>query len=125
MIHNLLPTLAIAALSLTVFDIHASRAASQTLDKIKETGKIALGYREASIPFAYLGADNKPTGLSLELCAAVAGRIKSELKRPALEIEYIPVNASNRIPLLQHGTIDIECGSTTNTAERQKQVTFY
>lgn len=124
MIRKLLPRLAIAALSLAMLDIHAGQAASQTLEKIKEVGKIAFGYREASIPFAYLGADNKPTGLSLELCAAVADRIKSELKRPALEIEYIPVNASNRIPLLQNGTIDIECGSTTNTAERQKQVSF-
>jgi glutamate/aspartate transport system substrate-binding protein len=124
MIRKLLPTLTIAALSLATLDIHMGHAASQTLDKIKETGKIAFGYREASIPFAYLGADNKPTGLSLELCAAVADRLKSELKRPALEIEYIPVNASNRIPLLQNGTIDIECGSTTNTTERQKQVTF-
>jgi glutamate/aspartate transport system substrate-binding protein len=124
MIRKLLPRLAIATLSLAMLDIHASRAASQTLEKIKEVGKIALGYREASIPFAYLGADNKPTGLSLDLCAAVADRIKSELKRPALEIEYVPVNASNRIPLLQNGTIDIECGSTTNTAERQKQVSF-
>jgi glutamate/aspartate transport system substrate-binding protein len=124
MIRKLLPTLTIAALSLATLDIHMGHAASQTLDKIKETGKIAFGYREASIPFAYLGADNKPTGLSLELCAAVADRLKSELKRPALEIEYIPVNASNRIPLLQNGTIDIECGSTTNTTERQKQVAF-
>jgi glutamate/aspartate transport system substrate-binding protein len=124
MIRKLLPTLTIAALSLATLDIHMGHAASQTLDKIKETGKIAFGYREASIPFAYLGADNKPTGLSLELCAAVADRLKYELKRPALEIEYIPVNASNRIPLLQNGTIDIECGSTTNTTERQKQVTF-
>ena len=124
MIRKLLPTLTIAALSLAMLDIRPAHAASQTLDKIRETGKIALGYREASIPFAYLGADNKPTGLSLELCAAVAEQIKSELKRPALEIEYVPVNASNRIPLLQNGTIDIECGSTTNTADRQKQVSF-
>jgi glutamate/aspartate transport system substrate-binding protein len=124
MIRKLLPRLAIATLSLAMLDIHASRAASQTLEKIREIGKIALGYREASIPFAYLGADHKPTGLSLELCAAVADRIKSELKRPALEIEYIAVDASNRIPLLQNGTIDLECGSTTNTAERQKQVSF-
>src|SRR5882757_3339177 len=124
MIRNWLPTLTIATLSLAIFDIHSSEAASQTLDKIRETGKIALGYREASIPFAYLGGDNKPTGLSLELCADVADKIKSDSKRPALEIEYIPVNASNRIPLLQNGTIDVECGSTTNTADRQKQVSF-
>ena len=124
MIRKLLPTFTIAALSLATLDIRASEAASQTLDKIKETGKIAFGYREASIPFAYLGADHKPTGLSLELCSAVADRIKSELRRPALEIEYVPVNASNRIPLLQNGAIDVECGSTTNTADRQKQVSF-
>lgn len=124
MIRKCSSILALATLSLAMLNIHPGQAASQTLEKIKEVGKIAFGYREASIPFAYLGADNKPTGLSLELCAAVAGKIKSELKRPALEIEYIPVNASNRIPLLQNGTIDIECGSTTNTAERQKQVSF-
>jgi len=124
MIRKLLPRLAIAALSLATLDIHASEAASQTLDKIREVGKITFGYREASIPFAYIGADHKPTGLSLELCSDVANRIKSELKRPALEIEYVAVNASNRIPLLQNGTIDVECGSTTNTADRQKQVSF-
>jgi len=124
MIRKLLPRLAFATLSLAMLDVHASAAASQTLEKIKEVGTIDFGYREASIPFAYLGADHKPTGLSLELCSAVANRIKSELKRPALEIEYVAVDASNRIPLLQNGTIDIECGSTTNTAERQKQVSF-
>src|SRR5882672_8373223 len=124
MVRKLLPTLAIASLSLAMLDIQAGQAASQTLEKIKEVGKIAFGYRDASFPFAYLGADHKPTGLSLELCSAVANRIKSELKRPALEIEYVAVDASNRIPLLQNGTIDIECGSTTNTAERQKQVSF-
>jgi glutamate/aspartate transport system substrate-binding protein len=116
--------LAIAALSLATFDIRAGQAASQTLEKIEEVGKITLGYRAASIPFAYLGADQKPTGLSLELCSAVADKLKSQLRRPELETEYVAVDASNRIPLLQNGTIDIECGSTTNTAERQKQVSF-
>jgi glutamate/aspartate transport system substrate-binding protein len=111
-------------LSLALFDGRAAHAASETLAKIKEIGKITFGYREASIPFAYLGADQKPTGLSLELCSAVADKLRSDLQRPGLEIDYVPVNASNRIPLLQNGTIDIECGSTTNTAERQKQVSF-
>ena len=124
MIRKILPTVAIAALSLAMTDIRAGQAASQTLEKIGELGKITFGYRETSIPFAYLGADHKPTGLSLDLCAAVADRLRSELHRPGLEIEYVPVNASNRIPLLQNGTIDIECGSTTNTADRQKQVSF-
>jgi glutamate/aspartate transport system substrate-binding protein len=117
-------TLAIAVLSFAMLDIRAAEAASQTLEKIREVGKIAFGYRQASIPFAYLGDDQKPTGLSLDLCSAVADRIRSELRRPELQTEYVPVDASNRIPLLQNGTIDIECGSTTNTAERQKQVSF-
>ncbi|MDE5441734.1 transporter substrate-binding domain-containing protein [Bradyrhizobium sp. CSA207] len=124
MIRKHAPTLAIAALSLVLLDVPAAQAASQTLDKIKEVGKVTFGYREASIPFAYLGADQKPTGLSLDLCSAVADKIKSVLKRSVLQIDYVPVNASNRIPLLQNGTIDVECGSTTNTAERQKQVSF-
>lgn len=116
--------LAIAVLSLAAVDIRAGRAASQTLEKIKEVGKIGFGYREASIPFAYLGTDQKPTGLSIDLCSAIADKIRSELRRPELGSEYVAVNASNRIPLLQNGTIDIECGSTTNTAERQNQVSF-
>ena len=115
---------AIAILSLAMVDISAAEAASETLEKIKEVGKIAFGYRQASIPFAYLGDDQKPTGLSLDLCSAVADRIRSELRRPELQTEYVPVDASNRIPLLQNGTIDVECGSTTNTVERQKQVSF-
>jgi glutamate/aspartate transport system substrate-binding protein len=124
MIRKCSPILAIAILSLAIPDIRAAQSASQTLEKIKELGKITIGYREASIPFAYLGADQKPTGLSLDLCLAVADKLRSELKLPRLDTEYVAVNASNRIPLLQNGTIDIECGSTTNTAERQKQVSF-
>ncbi|MGY0573438.1 amino acid ABC transporter substrate-binding protein [Bradyrhizobium sp. RDM12] len=124
MIRKSVPTLAVAVVLLALLDIPAARAASQTLEKIKEVGKITFGYREASIPFAYLGADQKPTGLSLDLCSTVADKIKAALQRPELGIEYVPVNASNRIPLLQNSTIDVECGSTTNTAERQKQVSF-
>jgi glutamate/aspartate transport system substrate-binding protein len=124
LIRKCLPTLAIAALSLAMLDIRAGQAASQTLEKIKELGKVTFGYREASIPFAYLGTDQKPTGLSLDLCSAIADKLRVELHQPGLETDYVAVNASNRIPLLQNGTIDIECGSTTNTAERQKQVSF-
>jgi glutamate/aspartate transport system substrate-binding protein len=100
------------------------QAKSQTLEKIRGSGKLALGYREASIPFAYLGADQKPVGLSLDLCSAVAEKVKSELGLDKLEVGYVAVNASNRIPLLQNGTIDVECGSTTNTLDRQKRVAF-
>ena len=105
-------------------NISIAQAASPTLDKIKETGKLSLGYREASVPFAFLDNDQKPVGLSMDLCAAIAAKIKSTLNLTKLEIAYVPVNASNRIPTLQNGTIDIECGSTTNTADRQKQVAF-
>jgi glutamate/aspartate transport system substrate-binding protein len=101
-----------------------AQAKSPTLEKVREAGKLTLGYRETSIPFAYLGADQKPVGLSLDLCAAVAARVKSELRLAKLDVSYVAVNASNRIPLLQNGTIDIECGSTTNTIDRQKQVAF-
>ncbi len=101
-----------------------SHAASPTLDKIRSSGTITLGYREASVPFSYLGADQKPVGFSLDLCAAVVEQVKSALKLPDLKVSYAGVNASNRIPLLQNGTIDIECGSTTNTVERGKQVAF-
>jgi glutamate/aspartate transport system substrate-binding protein len=115
--------LSIAAATVAAAPAQA-QAKSQTLEKIRDTGKLTFGYREASIPFAYLGADQKPVGLSLDLCAAVAEKVKSELKLDKLEIAYVAVSASNRIPLLQNGTIDVECGSTTNTVDRQKQVAF-
>ena len=118
---------ALLALSLvagTVGAMAAANAKSATLDKIRSSGKFSIGYREASIPFSYLGNDQKPVGLSLDLCAAVVAKVKSDLKLDRLDIAYVPVTASNRIPLLQNGTIDIECGSTTNTADRGKQVAF-
>lgn len=102
----------------------AAAAESPTLDKIRSSGTLTLGYREASIPFSYLGTDQKPVGLSIDLCAAVAERVRTELKLPGLRTAYVAVNASNRIPLIQNGTVDIECGSTTNTADRQKQAAF-
>src|SRR5271168_3701621 len=117
-------SIVVAVLALGSLQPGGAQAASQTLDKIKETGEIIFGYREASIPFAYIGSDQTPVGLSLDLCSAVLDKVKSALRLPGLKSSYVPVNASNRIPLLQNGTIDVECGSTTNTAERQKQVSF-
>src|SRR5262245_57813361 len=87
-------------------------AESPTLSKIKSAAAITLGYRESSIPFSYLGADQKPIGISMDLCAAIVERIKSELKLVSLTVNYTPVNSSNRIPLIQNGTVDIECGGT-------------
>jgi glutamate/aspartate transport system substrate-binding protein len=114
----------IAVMAIFAGAVAAAEATSPTLDKIRSSATLTIGYREASIPFSYLGVDQKPTGFSLELCAAVAETVKSHLKLPRLDVAYVLVNASNRIPLLQNGTIDIECGSTTNTLERQKQVAF-
>ena len=99
-------------------------ADSPTLDKIKSSGAITIGYREASIPFSYLGPDQKPVGFSLDLCGAIVDRIKEALKLPNVKVNYTPVNSSNRIPLIQSGTVDIECGGTANDKKRQEQVSF-
>lgn len=99
-------------------------AESPTLEKIKRTGEISLGYREASIPFSYLDGNQNPIGISLDLCAAVVAKIKADLKLDKLEVKLMPVNSSNRIPLIQNGTIDIECGGTSSSATRLKQVSF-
>ncbi|MDH5285012.1 MAG: transporter substrate-binding domain-containing protein [Betaproteobacteria bacterium] len=95
-----------------------------TLKKIRDTGAITVGHRESSIPFSYLDDKQQPVGYAMDLCAKVVDAVKAELKMPALKVAYQPVTSANRIPLLQNGTIDIECGSTTNSVERQKQVAF-
>lgn len=102
----------------------AASAESPTLDKIKRTGTITLGYREASIPFSYLDVDQKPVGFSMDLCAQVVDKIKTDLKLDNLAVKLQPVDSANRIPLMQNGTIDIECGSTSSSAARLKQVAF-
>jgi glutamate/aspartate transport system substrate-binding protein len=95
-----------------------------TLKKVKDTGAITIGYRESSIPFSYLDDQQKPIGYAMDLCNKVVEAVKAELKMPNLKVNLQPVSSSNRIPLLQNGTIDMECGSTTNSVERQKQVAF-
>ena len=96
-----------------------------TLKKIKESGVIVLGNRDSSIPFSYLGNDpQKPIGYSVELANKVAEAVKKELKMPNLQVRYNLVTSQTRIPLVQNGTVDLECGSTTNNPERQKQVDF-
>lgn len=97
---------------------------SGTLQKIKETGTIAMGIRESSVPFSYLDGNQKPVGYAIEICNKIVDAVKKELKLPDLKVQMIPVLSSNRIPLMANGTIDLECGSTTNNVERQKQVAF-
>jgi len=95
-----------------------------TLKKIKDTGAITIGYRESSIPFSYLDDNQKPIGYAMDLCGKVVEAVKADLKMPNLKVNLQPVTSGNRIPQLQAGNIDMECGSTTNSVERQKQVAF-
>ena len=95
-----------------------------TLHKIKETGTISLGFRDSSIPFSYLDDNQKPIGYAMDICYAIVDAVKRELKLDALKIELVPVSSSSRIPLLANGAIDLECGSTTNNPDRQRQVAF-
>jgi glutamate/aspartate transport system substrate-binding protein len=95
-----------------------------TLKKIKETGAITIGHRESSIPFSYLDDKQQPIGYAMDLCMKVVDAVKAELKMPNLKVNLQPVTSGNRIPQLQAGNIDMECGSTTNSVERQKQVAF-
>ena len=102
----------------------AAPAMADTLQKIKDTGTITIGHRESSIPFSYLDGNQKPVGYSMDLCNKIVDAVKKELKMPALVTKLTPVTSQTRIPLMTNGTIDLECGSTTNSLERQKQVAF-
>ena len=98
--------------------------AADTLAKIAASGKITLAYRESSVPFSYLDGPGKPIGFSVELSNAVVEAVKKKLNKPNLEVALMPVTSQNRIPLLSNGTIDLECGSTTNNSARAKDVSF-
>jgi glutamate/aspartate transport system substrate-binding protein len=112
---------AVAALACT---LAAAPALAQTIDKIKQTGSITVGHRDASIPFSYYDDNQKPIGYAMDICARIVDEVKKELKMPNLEVKYQLVTSANRIPLMANGTIDLECGSTTNNIDRQKQVGF-
>src|SRR5215468_4034215 len=95
-----------------------------TLDKIKETGAIQLGYRETSRPFSFLGNDGQPAGYSVDLCLNVASALRQSLKLTDLKVTWVPVTPADRVAKLVKGTIDLECGSTTITFGRMEQVAF-
>ena len=113
-----------AVVALAVGTAVCAQDLTGTLKKIKDTGAITIGYRESSIPFSYLDDKQQPIGYAMDLCMKVVDAVKTELKTPNLKVTLQPVTSSNRIPLLQNGTIDMECGSTTNSVDRQKQVAF-
>jgi glutamate/aspartate transport system substrate-binding protein len=95
-----------------------------TLKKIKENGYITLGYRDESVPFSYLDDQNRPVGFAMDICAKIVEAVKNKLSLDKLGVKLTQVTPSTRIPLLANGTIDLECGNTTNNAERQKQVSY-
>ncbi len=97
---------------------------SPVLKRIAERGVINMGHRESSVPFAFIGDDGKPQGYSVDLCFKIIDEIKKVTNKPDLKINFVPVTSQTRIALMANGTIDLECGSTTNNLTRQKQVDY-
>ena len=95
-----------------------------TLKKIKDSGTITIGHRDASIPFSYYDDKQQPVGYAMDLCHRIVDAVRANLKMPKIDIKYQLITSANRIPLMANGTIDLECGSTTNNLDRQKQVWF-
>ena len=101
-----------------------ANAASPTLDKIKYSGAVTMGVRESSIPMSYTTGDSRFDGYHVEICRMILTDIKDKLGMSTLRINYQPVTSQNRVPLVQNGTVDIECGTTTNNSSRAKDVGF-
>ena len=99
-------------------------AQADTLKKIADSGQITLAYRESSVPLSYLEAAGKPIGMAVDISKTVAEAVKKKLNKPNLKVEWVSVTSANRIPVLANGTIDLECGSTTNNTARGKDVDF-
>jgi len=113
----------LAALAATAL---AAPVAAQegTLKKIRDSGSITIGHRDGSIPFSYYDDQQKPVGYAVDLCLRIVDAVKADLKMPKIDVKYQLVTSANRIPLMANGTIDLECGSTTNNLPRQEQVWF-
>ena len=116
---NLSTTLILALLAVPAFAQEAG-----TLKKLKDNGSITLGIRESSYPLSYLDEKQQPIGYHIDICNRIVDAVKAKLKLPALKVQHQAVTSQNRIPLVANGTVDLECGSTTNNEARQKQVAF-
>jgi len=121
--NNKLSTNYLIAATLFLGIAHA-HAASQTLEKMKSTGAITMGVRESSIPMSYTTGDSRFDGYHVEVCRMILADLKDKLGLSTLRINYQPVTSQNRVPLVQNGTVDIECGTTTNNTARAKDVGF-
>jgi len=114
--------LAVSAVAVTL--ALPATAQEGTLKKVRDSRSITIGHRDASIPFSYYDDKQQPVGYAVDLCMRIVDAVKTELKMPKLEVKYQLVTSANRIPLMANGTIDLECGSTTNNLARQEQVWF-
>lgn len=114
--------------SIAVLGLAASAASAEdltgTLKKVKDSGSITMGIRESSFPLSYLDANQKPVGYHIDICNRIVDAVKKKLNMPGLKVAQQPVTSQNRIPLMTNGTIDLECGSTTNNKARAEQVAF-
>jgi len=119
----LIAATALAAITTTATLVQAG-SGSYVLDRIQERGVVNMGHRESSVPFSYIGDDGKPQGYSIDLCNKFVDEIRKTLKMPNIKVKHVPVTSQTRIALMANGTIDVECGSTTNNLTRQKQVDY-
>ena len=116
--------IALWTISLAALLSFGAAAQEGTLKKVKDSGTITIGHRDASLPFSYYDDKQQPIGYAMDLCLKIVDAVKAELKMPAIKVNYQLVTSANRIPLMANGTIDLECGSTTNNIPRQEQVWF-
>ena len=122
--HVLSAAVAILLMSSGCASMEGATAGKSTLDRIKASKTITLGYRQSSVPFSSAASDGKPVGYSIDLCSRVADDLRKDLAMPDLAVKWVAVSVENRIAAVRDGTIDLECGSTTNTLSRQKEVDF-
>ena len=113
--HPVRPPLLFAACALACGASLAAEPLSGTLEKIRQSNLISIGHRETSVPFSYADASGKVIGFSQDLCDRVIAAVKARTGKPDLQVRFIPVTSQNRIPLVQNGTVDLECGVTTNS----------
>ena len=117
--------LAAACLALALGSLPAwAQSADAAMARIRAHGEVVIGYRQSSIPFSFLDTSQKPVGYTIDLCMAVVDALRRKTSRPDLKVRYVPVDLSTVIPLLQNGSIDMECGSTVHTLKRAEQVDF-
>jgi ABC-type amino acid transport substrate-binding protein len=98
--------------------------AGEVLERMQNSGRITIAHRDASVPFSFLTEDKQAIGYAIDMCMRIADALRAHLKRPDLKVNFMPVTSSTRIPAIVEGKADLECGSTTNTAERRKHVSY-